>query len=132
MKSNREIQRQARQLFRACLREGRLDEQLLRRVAVKVRTDRPRGAIPLLKHLTRLTRLELARRHAVIETAAETGASLRVRIVDALRQTHGADITAEFIVVPGLLGGLRVRLGNDVLDGSVRARLDQLTHALQA
>jgi F-type H+-transporting ATPase subunit delta len=33
------------------------------------------------------------------------------------------------VVTPELLGGLRIRVGNDVLDGSVKGRLDRLAAA---
>jgi F-type H+-transporting ATPase subunit delta len=39
-------------------------------------------------------------------------------------------VTAEFQTNPELIGGLRVKLGSDVFDGSIRARLDALATAV--
>jgi F-type H+-transporting ATPase subunit delta len=46
-----------------------------------------------------------------------------------LKARYGDDVTSEFKVVPELLGGMRVRVGSDIWDGSVKTRLDQLSQA---
>ena len=43
-----------------------------------------------------------------------------------ITRTHGDDLTFDTAVRPELIGGLRVRVGSDVWDGSVRARLEAL------
>ena len=43
-----------------------------------------------------------------------------------LRKKYGKDLTFDFQTNPDLLGGMRVKVGSDVWDGSVRARLQQL------
>ena len=130
MKSNREIQRQARQLFRACLVDGRLDDDRLRQEVATLKQAKPRGVVAVLATLHRLVRLEKQRHHAVVESATPADAALQDRIVADLRARFGPDVTAEFRTSPGLIGGLRIRLGSDVLDGSVKARLDQLADAI--
>ena len=47
-------------------------------------------------------------------------------IAEDLRKKYGNDLTTEFKTNPDLIGGLRVRVGSDVWDGSVRARLQNL------
>lgn len=130
MKSNREIQRQARQLFQASLVNGRLDDDRLRQAAAGLKASKPRGVVAVFKTLLRLVRLEKQRRHALVESATALDAALQNEILSGLRGHYGPDITAEFHVQPELLGGLRVRLGSDVLDGSVKARLDRLANAI--
>ena len=51
-------------------------------------------------------------------------------LVTNLKKKYGSDLTAEFVVNPQLLGGMRIRVGNDVWDGSVRHRLERLEHEL--
>ena len=130
MKSNREIQRQARQLFRACLVDGRLDDDRLRQEVAKLKAAKPRGVVAVLTTLHRLARLEKQRHHAVVESATPADAALQGRIIAGLRSRFGPDVTAEFRTSPGLIGGLRIRLGSDVLDGSVKARLDKLADTI--
>jgi F-type H+-transporting ATPase subunit delta len=45
---------------------------------------------------------------------------------------YGAELVTEFRVNPDLIGGLRVKIGDDVWDGSVRGRLNRLEQELTA
>jgi F-type H+-transporting ATPase subunit delta len=54
----------------------------------------------------------------------------RSEIVASLKDKYANDLSTEFHVDPGLLGGMRIRVGNDVWDGSVRNRLERLQHEL--
>jgi F-type H+-transporting ATPase subunit delta len=47
-----------------------------------------------------------------------------------LKVRYGEDLTTEFRTNPELLGGLRIKIGDDVWDGSVRNRLSQLQEQL--
>ena len=49
--------------------------------------------------------------------------------VDGLAKAHGPNLTISYTVNPELIGGLRIRVGNDVLDGSVQGRLARLANA---
>ena len=51
-------------------------------------------------------------------------------MTEDLRRRYGNDLTAEFKVNPELLGGMRVKVGSDVWDGSVKARLTELKNRL--
>jgi F-type H+-transporting ATPase subunit delta len=68
----------------------------------------------------------LGRRHVVIESAAPLSESEMTKLRADIIGTHGDDLTFETAVRPDLIGGLRVRVGSDVWDGSVRARLEGL------
>lgn len=126
MKSPREARKSARSLFRSCLVNGKLDASRVRAVTEALADGKPRGYLAVLQNFARLVRLELERRHVVIESAAPlTDAELsqvRAEIVSA----HGDDLTFDTAVRPDLIGGLRIRVGSDVWDGSVRARLEAL------
>ena len=51
-------------------------------------------------------------------------------IVSSLKQKYGEDLTTEFSVNPELIGGMRIKIGSDVWDGSVRQRLAHLQNQL--
>ena len=126
MKSPREARKSARSLFRSCLVDGKLDATRVRAVTDALADGKPRGYLAVLQNFARLVRLELERRHVVIESATPlTDAELsqvRAEIVSA----HGDDLTFDTAIRPDLIGGLRIRVGSDVWDGSVRARLEAL------
>ena len=127
MKSSREALRTARQLFRFCMEDGRFSDERARQVLAKLTGKSDLGT---LEAFTRLVRLEKVRRHAVVESATALDAALQAEIVSDLKARYGQDVTATFETNPGLIGGLRVKLGSDVYDGSVRARLDALAAAV--
>ena len=74
-------------------------------------------------------RLDLEKRHAVIESAEALSDGLRDDVLKNLKTRYGNDVTSEFKVVPDLLGGMRVRVGSDIWDGSVKTRLERLSQA---
>ena len=126
MKSPREARKTARSLFRGCLSEGRLDASRVRTVTDTLAAEKPRGYLAILQTFARLVRLELERRHVVIESAAPLAESEMNNLRTDITRTHGADLTFSTAIRPELIGGLRVRVGSDVWDGSVRARLETL------
>lgn len=130
MKSNREIQRQARGIMRLCTVDGRLDKGRVRTAIAELRSRKPRGHLALLEELHRLVRLELDRTRVLVETAQEATDDFKQQLNQTLEARHGTGLSVDYAVTPGLLGGLRVRVGSSVLDGSVRARLESLKRNL--
>ena len=51
---------------------------------------------------------------------------------EKLKARFGQGLDVQFEVEPSLLGGVAVRVGDQVLDGSVRGKLDALTQTLGA
>ena len=126
MKITKQARRDAKQLFQTCRVGGRLDEPRVRQVVGAVIAQKPRGYVGILSHLQRLVKLELDRRTARVESAVPAGAALVAAVTAHLAQRYGAGLDVGFAVNPALLGGLRVQVGSDVFDGSVRARLQAL------
>ncbi|WP_229660665.1 F0F1 ATP synthase subunit delta [Marmoricola endophyticus] len=52
------------------------------------------------------------------------------RLRAALAKQYGRDVHLDVVVDPGLLGGIRVEIGDDVIDGSVAGRLDEARRRL--
>ncbi len=125
----KEAQRTARQLFRYCLVNGRLDEDRARRVAKALADEKPRNYIQILKYFRKLVEMELSRHHVIIESAVELTQTQRDQILSGLGTRYGGGLTAEARINPRLLGGLKVRIGDDIYDGSVKGRLDRLKRA---
>lgn len=130
MKISKEARRTARECFHAGLTNGRLDAGKIGKLADMLIAAKPRGYVQILRELSRLVRLELDRRHAVIESATALGDSERSAILADLAGRFGTDLTTEFRTEPALLGGMRVKVGSDVWDGTVYNRLEQLKQTL--
>ena len=133
MKLSKEARKAAKSLFNASFVDGRLDEAKVRTVVKELAEKKPRHYLEILEGYQRYVRLELAKRHAVIESATDLDRGTRDKLRRALKAKYGEDLTSEFKVTAELIGGLRIKIGSDVWDNSVQnkiARLsDELIHA---
>ncbi len=120
----------ARRLFGLCQTDGRLDEGKLRTAMNSLVAGKPRDYVAILSALQRLTRLEMERRKVTIESATVLDEPSRQRVVAGLSKQYGPDLDVSYLTTPALLGGLRIRVGNDVFDGSVKGRLDRFANSL--
>lgn len=130
MRVNKEIRQLSRQLLRASFTNGQLDQGKIAGLVLSFMAKKPRYCIEVLQNFKRLLRLEVEKRHARIESASELSPEASAQIVNHLQRKYGQDLTADFAVNPELLGGLRVRVGSDVWDGTVRNRLERLQQQL--
>ena len=132
MKLSKEARKLSKQLFRDSFTAGVLDAEKVKKVTDLVAGAKPRQYIGVLQELARLIRLESAKRHAIIESASELDAAEKSAITRTIHGKYGADVTTEYKTNPALIGGLRIQVGSDVVDASVRSRLDRLANELAA
>jgi F-type H+-transporting ATPase subunit delta len=130
MKISKEIRQISRQMLRVSFTNGQLDRGKIASLIQSLIAKKPRRYIDILQNYKRLLRLEIAKRHATIESASELSSQTSSKIVAKLKKKYGNDLTTDFVVDPTLLGGMRVRVGSDVWDGSVRNRLQRLQQQL--
>jgi F-type H+-transporting ATPase subunit delta len=130
MKLNKEIRQRSRKMLQASFTDGQFDPGRIASLVDSVIAEKSRNYIDVLKNYKRLLRLEVEKRHATIETASEVDPAIRSEIVANLKSKYGGDLASDFHVDPQLLGGMRIRVGSDVWDGSVRNRLERLQHEL--
>ncbi|MBK8094681.1 MAG: ATP synthase F1 subunit delta [Verrucomicrobiaceae bacterium] len=132
MKISKEARRTSRQLFRACMVEGKLDESRVRTVVSGIASSKPRGYIGMLDAFSRLVANEVDRQRAQVESASALAPATQSELQASLSKKYGRQLTLDFSVNPELLGGIRVKVGSDVWDGSVKARLEGLANSLAA
>jgi F-type H+-transporting ATPase subunit delta len=63
---------------------------------------------------------------ATVTSAKPVPAAQLARLQDGLAKTYGRELTFNLVVDPDLIGGLRVQVGDDVIDGSVASKLKEL------
>jgi F-type H+-transporting ATPase subunit delta len=132
MKISKEARRTSRQLFRVCMVDGKLDESRVRTVVSGVASSKPRGYIGMLDAFSRLVANEVDRQRAQVESASALAPATQTELQASLSKKYGRQLTLDFSVNPELLGGIRVKVGSDVWDGSVKARLEGLAASLAA
>ena len=99
---------------------------------VEVAVTRPRGR-SLETVLDELSRLAAARRQrlvAEVRAAAPLTAAQTDRLAAVLARIYGRQVQLQVDVDPGVLGGVQVRVGDEVLDGTVVRRLDEVRRRL--
>jgi F-type H+-transporting ATPase subunit delta len=113
-----------------CLVDRALDPARVRQVAQQLATSKRRGALSILSEFQRLVRIDRDRHSAVVESAAPLLPEVRATVESSLARVYGQGLEASFAENPGLIGGMRIRVGSDVYDGSVRAKLAALAARL--
>jgi F-type H+-transporting ATPase subunit delta len=126
MKISKHAQRDARQLFRSCLVGGLLDESRVRQAVSLIVEKKPRGYVEILSRLHRLVKLDLEQHAARVESAVTLSADLQAQVAAQLKNIYGDRLNLVFELNPSLLGGLRIQVGSDLYDGSVKTRLEKL------
>ena len=130
MKINKEIRRLSREMLRASFTDGQLDPGRIASLVDSLIARKPRNCVAIVQNYRRLLRLELEKRRARIETASDVDREATSTVIENLKKRYGDDLTTEFVVDPQLLGGMRIRVGSDVWDGTVRNRLERLQQQL--
>ncbi len=130
MKINKETRKLSKDLLRASFTGGKLDNGRIASLVISLIKTKPRNYIKVLESYKRLLRLELEKRTATIETATELAPDASAKIVANLKAKYGNDLTARVVVNQELLGGMRIRVGSDVWDSTVRNRLHRLQQQL--
>ena len=126
MTVSKQARREARELFGVCQVHGLLDEGRARTAVRQVLDRRPRGYLAILTHFQRLVKLELQRRTARIECPVALAPDLQAAIQAGLARAYGPGLYLSVAQNPALIGGLRIQVGSDVYDGSIKARLAAL------
>jgi F-type H+-transporting ATPase subunit delta len=126
MKLDKESRKLSKRLFQASFTNGAIDNSNVSVIARKIVESRPRNAIGVLKEYQRLVRLEVEQHQALVESAVELDEATSSQLVANLKAKYGADLSTEFRVAPELLGGIRIKIGSDVFDSSIRERLNRL------
>ena len=129
MKISKQAQREARQLFRSCQAGGLLDGNRVRQAVSLLVSKKPRGYLGILSRLQRLVKLDLEQHAARVESAMPLPADLQADVAGRIKQIYGTGIDISFRQNPALIGGLRIQVGSDLYDGSVKTRLEKLENS---
>jgi F-type H+-transporting ATPase subunit delta len=126
MNTSKQVKRNARHLFRRCHSNGSLDADRVRLVVQQILASKRRGFLSLATEFERLVRIDRLQHTAQVESAASLPANLRESVQARLAETYGPYLSTSFAENPSLIGGMRIKVGSDVYDGSVKAGLNAL------
>ena len=129
MKSTREIKRAAKHLFRLCFVNGSLDEDRVRSVLQGILGSKRRRSLPLASQFQRLVSVDRLRHTARVESAVSLLPDLQANVQASLVRAYGPELSTSFAENPTLIGGMRIRVGSDLYDGSIKAGLAALENS---
>lgn len=112
------------------LLQGRASEATTLITSSLVQQPRDRRVRALLSRALRLVADQRGRTVATVYAASALDAPQLERLGSALSQRYGIDVALNLVVDPGVVGGVRVELGDDVIDATVSSRLNDLRQRL--
>ena len=109
---------------------GRVPEHFLRFLLILVAKRRQSLLPQIANEYSLLVDRRRDRVRAEITVAREPAAEMRAEIVETLQRKLGKTVVPTFRVDPDLIAGVLVRVGDQIIDGSVRRRLGTLRRRL--
>ncbi|MER7798040.1 F0F1 ATP synthase subunit delta [Microbacterium sp. NPDC096154] len=109
---------------------GRASEATTLVVSSLVQQPRGRRVRGLLSRALRIVSAQRGRTVATVTTAAPLTPLQTERLATALARTYGGAVTINPVVDPSVVGGVRVQIADDVIDGSIASRLADVRQKL--
>jgi F-type H+-transporting ATPase subunit delta len=98
-------------------------------VSLVVGTGRARELPAIIRQLVEMSAHEADKEVAEVRSAVPLTDDQRERLAKALNQATGKQVEVKVVIDPSVLGGVVAQVGDTVIDGSVRSRLDQLKNS---
>lgn len=110
--------------------KGNIDEELLSFLLILIEKDR---ILYLKEKLKEMEKIDLDRKNtllAIVKTAVPLLESEINALKEKLEEKYDKKIIMTTEVDKKLLGGVYVRVGNDVIDGTVKSKLDEMKNIM--
>lgn len=104
--------------------KGKIDEELLTFLLLLIEKDR---ILFLKEKIIQLEKIQLERKNTIkgiVRTTIPLTDKERNELVTKLEKKYNKAIILEEIIDPSILGGIYLRIDNDVIDGTVRSKLN--------
>lgn len=108
----------------------RASEATILIVSQLVQQPRERRVRFLVNRALKLVADQRGKAVATVRVATTLDAAEQERLVAALSARYGSAVTLNVVVDPTVLGGMRVEIGDDVIDGTISSRINDLRQRL--
>jgi F-type H+-transporting ATPase subunit delta len=109
---------------------GRASATTVALVSMVVGTGRARQLPDIIRQLVDMSAAEANKEVAEVRSAIPLTDDQRKRLADALGEATGKQVEVKVVIDPSVMGGIVAQVGDTVIVGSVRGRLDKLKNAL--
>lgn len=109
---------------------GKVARSTLAVASMIVAAGRARDLPGIADALVALGAAESGKEVAVVRSAIDLNDDQKTRLAAALQRAVGKQVEIRVVIDPSVLGGLVAQVGDTVIDGSIRRRLDQLKQAI--
>lgn len=123
--------RDATNAVEAAARSLKLDATTAKFLGVLAENRRLNQLGPVIRAFRQLAAAHRGETNAEVTSAYPLSDDQVAALKQQLRQRIGRDVAVECSVDPSLLGGLVVRIGSQMIDSSIRTRLNSLAHAMK-
>jgi F-type H+-transporting ATPase subunit delta len=110
--------------------DGKVGQDTMELLEQAVRTPRGRSLDVVVEQLAELAAGRRQRTVALVTAAAPLSAEQEERLTRVLSQIYNRTMSVQVDVDPEVLGGLVVRVGDEVIDGSIASRLESASRGL--
>ncbi|HEX3678772.1 MAG TPA: F0F1 ATP synthase subunit delta [Galbitalea sp.] len=108
------------------LLNGKASEQTIAILKALLAQPRGRRIAELIRYAATIVADEAGNGIATVTVASALDEAQRTRLATALRTQYGRDVRINEIVDPIILGGMRVQVGSEVIDGTISNRIADL------
>jgi F-type H+-transporting ATPase subunit delta len=110
---------------------GKILDSVLNTISLLVERRREDLLSSLLEDYVRIANEALGQAEAIVTTPLALTEAESKEIAERFTKISGKKIQVSSVVDPGLLGGLTVRIGDRLYDGSLAGKLDRLKNTLK-
>jgi F-type H+-transporting ATPase subunit delta len=110
----------------------RLAPQVRNLLAVLIQNDRIGSIHEVVTEYQRELQQRLGIHQAEVTTARKLSAEDKAALLEHVAKLTKGEVNASFTLDPSILGGVVVRIGSTVYDGSILGRVERLREALEA
>jgi F-type H+-transporting ATPase subunit delta len=108
------------------LLKGKASAQTIAILKALLAQPRGRRIAELIRYAATIVADEAGNGIATVTVATELDAEQRKRLETALGKQYGQNVRLNVILDPAILGGMRIQVGSDVIDGTISSRISDL------
>lgn len=109
---------------------GRAQPSTVALISMLVGVGRVRDLPAVVDRAVRISASKASKEVAEIRTATPLDDDQRTRLAEAIGSALGKSVEVQVVIDPSVIGGIVAHIGDTVIDGSVRHRLNQLRETL--